>query len=691
MAQALPVSHQDAVRELTLRGFILGALLTVVFTASNVYLGLKVGLTFSSSIPAAVISMAVLSFFPGAGILENNMVQTQASAAGTLSSIIFVLPGLLMVGYWQGFPFWQTFFICAAGGMLGVVFSIPLRHVMVVKSDLPYPEGVAAAEILRVGSALQQNKSADKADKADSGVKDILAGGIVASVVSFATNGLRVLADGFSYWFGIGGGVAQIPVGFSLALIGAGYLIGIVAGVAIFIGLVFDWAFAVPWLTAHAQDVPADLAGNMAAFGMSIWKTKVRFIGAGVMAVAAVWTLITLFKPMIEGVKLSFRAMSGGAAASNVPREEQDMSPRSILGVTLAMVLILLATFWNFVADAQVGTGAAVLLVVACVGFAFALGFLVAAACGYMAGLVGSSSSPISGIGIIGVASASFLILILGQATGLLGTPEGTKFAVALAIFTTSAVLAVATIANDNLQDLKTGWLIGATPRRQQIALLVGCVVGAAVISPVLELLYHAYGFTGAMPREGMDAAQALSAPQATLMTTIANGIFSHELQWDMIGFGAAMGVVVVVIDMLLKARGGKARLPALAVGIGIYLPPGVTVPLVVGSVLAWCVERSLRRRAATEGVPYEGLAKAADRRGVLLASGLIVGESLVGVLIAIVIVFSVSGGGSDAPLSIIGGFGPGYGAIAEWLGLIVFVTACWAFVRRVKSVKADD
>lgn len=687
--QALP-GHPDSLRELTLRGFVLGALLTVIFTASNVYLGLKVGLTFSSSIPAAVISMAVLSLFSNSSLLENNMVQTQASAAGTLSSIIFVLPGLLMVGYWQGFPFWQTFFICAAGGMLGVVFSIPLRHVMVVKSELPYPEGVAAAEILRVGCALQHNKSVAAADKADSGVKDIVAGGIVASVVSFATNGLRVLSDGLGYWFGIGGGVTQLPLGFSLALIGAGYLIGIVAGIAIFIGLVFDWVFAVPYLSAHAQGLPAEVMSNMAALGMTVWKTKVRFIGAGVMAVAAVWTLITLFRPMVEGVKLSFRAMSGGVAAGDIPREEQDMSPKSILAVTLAMLLILLATFWSFVSDAPLGVGVAMLLVVACVGFAFALGFLVAAACGYMAGLVGSSSSPISGIGIISVAASSFMLLVLGQATGLLATAGGQKFAVALAIFTTSAVLAVATIANDNLQDLKTGWLVGATPRRQQIALLVGCVVGAAVISPVLELLYHAYGFTGAMPREGMDVAQALSAPQATLMTTIASGIFSNALQWDMIGFGAVFGVLIVLADLALKARGGKARLPALAVGIGIYLPPAVTVPLVIGSLLAWCVERSLRRRATAEGVSFEALAKAADRRGVLLASGLIVGESLVGVLIAIVIVFSISSGGSDAPLSIVGGLGAAWGQIAEWLGLIVFVLVCWAFVRRIKAVRAD-
>lgn len=692
MANNLSMNPGESLRELTVRGMILGALITVVFTASNVYLGLKVGLTFSSSIPAAVISMAILSFFPGANILENNMVQTQASAAGTLSSIIFILPGLLMIGYWQGFPFWQTMIVCAAGGMLGVVFSIPLRHAMVVKSDLPYPEGVAAAEILKVGSAIHEQHEhkddAKSAKKADTGMGDILAGGVIAAIVSFTTNGLRLLSDGFSAWFKIGGGVSQVPVGFSLALIGAGYLIGIVSGIAIFIGLAIAWLVAVPYLTATALNVPADLAADMAAFGMTTWKTHVRFIGAGTMAIAAIWTLITLLKPMVEGMKMSFQAMRGGSAASDLPRTEQDLSPKAIMGITVAMLIILTGTFYHFVADAPVSSAAAWGLVICSVLFAFVLGFLVAAACGYMAGLVGSSASPISGIGIIGVTVASLLLLGVGEGIGLLDTPEGTQFATALAIFTTSAVLAIATISNDNLQDLKTGWLVGATPWRQQVALLIGCVVGAAVISPVLELLYHAYGFTGAMPRAGMDASQALSAPQATLMTTIATGIFTHKLEWNMILTGIGLGIVLIIIDLFLKSRGGVARLPVLAVGMGIYLPPGVTVPLIVGAVLAWLIDRSLKSRAAAEKVPYEELAKASERRGVLLASGLIVGESLVGVMIAVIIVISVTNGGSDAPLSLASGLGASYGKIAEWLGLAVFVGVCCLFVRRVLAAR---
>lgn len=684
MKNNLMVNQGDSLRELTLRGVVLGAVITVVFTASNVYLGLKVGLTFSSSIPAAVISMAVLSFFRDANILENNMVQTQASAAGTLSSIIFILPGLLMIGYWQGFPFWQTLLVCASGGMLGVVFSIPLRHAMVVKSDLPYPEGVAAAEILRVGSELHEQKAAGNTARKDSGMADILTGGIIASVISFITGGLRLLGDSFSYWFKLGGSVSQVPMGFSLALIGAGYLIGIVSGIAIFVGLVFAWVFAVPYLTATATNVPPELAADLAGFGMTTWKTQVRFIGAGTMAIAAIWTLITLLKPMMEGMKMSFRAMRGGSATADIPRTEQDLSPKAIMGITLTMLIILLGTFYNFVSDAPVSTGVGVMLVVCSVLFAFAMGFLVAAACGYMAGLVGSSASPISGIGIIGVTVASLLLVAVGNSVGLLDTAAGTQFATALAIFTTSAVLAVATISNDNLQDLKTGWLVGATPWRQQVALLIGCLVGAAVISPVLELLHHAYGFTGAMPREGMDASQALSAPQATLMTTIAKGIFTGDLQWSFILTGIGLGVVLIIVDLILKSRCEKARLPVLAVGMGIYLPPSVTAPLVVGSVLAWVIDRTLKRRAAAGEASYESLTKAAERRGVLFASGLIVGESLLGVIIAIIIVFSISSGHSDAPLAI--PMPASYGMVGEWLGLAVFAAVCVYFVRRVSS-----
>ncbi|QRO14224.1 oligopeptide transporter, OPT family [Moraxella osloensis] len=664
-------------KELTLRGIILGALITVIFTASNVYLGLKVGLTFASSIPAAVISMAVLKFAKDSNILENNIVQTQASAAGTLSSIIFVLPALLMLGYWTGFPFWQTTILCIAGGILGVIFTIPLRYAMVVNSDLPYPEGVAAAEILRAG---EQDTSDDTPAQSDAstGAKDIVIGGALSGIVAFLTGGLRVLADSAGYWFKAGSAITQLPMGFSLALLGAGYLVGVAGGIAILLGIIIAWGAAVPILTSMTPQ-PSDM--EMSAFAMKIWKENVRFIGAGTIGVAAIWTLLTLMKPMIEGLKISMQALKGGNS-SNLSRMEQDLSPKVMIGWTVVMTLLLAVSFYQFVADASLPAGLAWLLVLVCTAVTFIIGFLVAAACGYMAGLVGSSSSPISGIGIISIVVISLILLLVGNAYPQLLTTGDGKFVTALALFCGSAVLCVATISNDNLQDLKTGYLVKATPWRQQIALMIGVVVGALVISPILELLYKAYGFTGALPRPDMDASQALGAPQATLMTTIAKGIFAHNLNWDFILIGVLIGAVLIVADTLLrKTSAGKYSLPVLAVGMGIYLPPTINMPIFIGSVLAWWIKNHITKNSAA--AQRERNLKFAERKGTLFAAGLIVGESLIGVIMAFIIAASVTTGGSDAPLAL---KLANWDNIAQWLGLLAFVLAIVILARRVLS-----
>ena len=664
-------------KELTLRGIILGALITVIFTASNVYLGLKVGLTFASSIPAAVISMAVLKFAKDSNILENNIVQTQASAAGTLSSIIFVLPALLMLGYWTGFPFWQTTILCIAGGILGVIFTIPLRYAMVVNSDLPYPEGVAAAEILRAG---EQDTAADTPAQSDAstGAKDIVIGGALSGIVAFLTGGLRVLADSAGYWFKAGSAITQLPMGFSLALLGAGYLVGVAGGIAILLGIIIAWGAAVPILTSMTPQ-PSDM--EMSAFAMKIWKENVRFIGAGTIGVAAIWTLLTLMKPMIEGLKISMQALKGGNS-SNLSRMEQDLSPKVMIGWTVVMMLLLAVSFYQFVADASLPAGLAWLLVLVCTAVTFIIGFLVAAACGYMAGLVGSSSSPISGIGIISIVVISLILLLVGNAYPQLLTTGDGKFVTALALFCGSAVLCVATISNDNLQDLKTGYLVKATPWRQQIALMIGVVVGALVISPILELLYKAYGFTGALPRPDMDASQALGAPQATLMTTIAKGIFAHNLNWDFILIGVLIGAVLIVADTLLrKTSAGKYSLPVLAVGMGIYLPPTINMPIFIGSVLAWWIKNRITKNSAA--AQRERNLKLAERKGTLFAAGLIVGESLIGVIMAFIIAASVTTGGSDAPLAL---KLANWDNIAQWLGLLAFVLAIVILARRVLS-----
>lgn len=655
--------------ELTLRGLILGSILTIIFTASNVYLGLKVGLTFSSSIPAVVISMAVLSLFKTSNILENNMVQTQASAAGTLSSVIFVIPGLFMCGYWSEFPLWQTFMICLCGGGLGVLFTIPLRRAMVVESKLAYPEGRAAAEILKVANKDQSNK------KGKQGIKEIALGSFIAAIFSLLSNGFKLAASESNFAFIWNKMAFGFSMGYSLALLGAGYLVGLAGAIALFVGMFLAWGIFTPYLS----NFEFDSAKNAVDLASSVWSSKVRLIGTGAIAIAALWTLIELLKPVIEGIKEIVKNVKITNKEKN-ERTNIDLSLKSIFILFVLMVVGLFITFYSFVEDANLSIYYQMLFSFVGTLVSVLIGFFVAAACGYMAGLVGSSSSPISGIGLIGVIISSIVFLVLG--VELFQDPMLSKFAVALAIFTTSVILATAAISNDNLQDLKTGHLVGATPWKQQVALLVGCVFGALAIVPVLNLLYQAYGFVGAMPREGMDASSALAAPQANLMSTIAQGIFHHNIEWGYMAFGVFVGILMIIIDKILKGT-QKMSLPPLAVGIGIYLPPAVNIPLVIGGILKYIVMQHLTKKYAKNSHKEEKLASC-EQRGTLFASGLIVGESIFGVIIAGITVFSVSMGGSENPLALnLANFHD-----SELFALIFFVGVVLYFIKRI--VKKD-
>ncbi|EOV7683541.1 OPT family oligopeptide transporter [Campylobacter jejuni] len=655
--------------ELTLRGLILGSILTIIFTASNVYLGLKVGLTFSSSIPAVVISMAVLSLFKTSNILENNMVQTQASAAGTLSSVIFVIPGLFMCGYWSEFPLWQTFMICLCGGGLGVLFTIPLRRAMVVESKLAYPEGRAAAEILKVANKDQSNK------KGKQGIKEIALGSFIAAIFSLLSNGFKLAASESNFAFIWNKMAFGFSMGYSLALLGAGYLVGLAGTIALFVGMFLAWGIFTPYLS----NFEFDSAKNAVDLASSVWSSKVRLIGTGAIAIAALWTLIELLKPVIEGIKEIVKNVKITNQEKN-ERTNIDLSLKSIFILFVLMVVGLFITFYSFVEDANLSIYYQMLFSFVGTLVSVLIGFFVAAACGYMAGLVGSSSSPISGIGLIGVIISSIVFLVLG--VELFQDPMLSKFAVALAIFTASVILATAAISNDNLQDLKTGHLVGATPWKQQVALLVGCVFGALAIVPVLNLLYQAYGFVGAMPREGMDASSALAAPQANLMSTIAQGIFHHNIEWGYMAFGVFVGILMIIIDKILR-RTQKMSLPPLAVGIGIYLPPAVNIPLVIGGILKYIVMQYLTKKYAKNSHKEEKLASC-EQRGTLFASGLIVGESIFGVIIAGITVFSVSMGGSENPLALnLANFHD-----SELFALIFFVGVVLYFIKRI--VKKD-
>jgi len=630
-------------RELSVRGIVLGILITFVFTAANVYIGLKVAFTFATSIPAAVISMAVLSLFKNSSILENNIVQTVASAAGTLSAIIFVLPGLVIVGWWSGFPFWTTFWICASGGVLGVLFTIPLRRAMVTNSDLPYPEGVAAAEVLEVGHMI----GADNATETRVGLLAVIFG-TLASALMALLEATRLMATELRSFFRIGPCATSFTMSFSLALLGAGYLVGLSVGVAILLGLAIAWLGAVPALSTVIPQHGAPFADYVE----SIWYNNVRFIGAGAMGVAALWTLTKLTAPVLRGIIATVSASR--AAKTGTDLHDVDLSPVWIALLSALCLAVIATLLKTFLGDTPFAAETGRLLMTA-VPFVVIGGFVVAAITGYMAGLIGASNSPISGVGILAVLICATLLI------SVLHPPEGTRGAlVAYALFTTAIVFAIATISNDNLQDLKTGQIIGATPRAQQIALIIGVIAGALVIPPVLNLLNQANGFAGG-PRLATAIAAPLSAPQANLISTLARGVIEQRLDWHMIGLGAAIGVATILLDEFLGMRKGL-RLPPLAVGMGIYLPMAVTMPVVLGAVLGHIFDRwSAHPRPGRRGRTPEQT----KRLAVLVASGMIVGESLFGVLLAGLIVAS----GKAAPLGIVSGnFGP-----APAIGWMVF------------------
>lgn len=666
------MTHPTPVREFTLRGVLLGALITLAFTAANVYLGLKVGLTFASAIPAAVISMALLYRFKDSNILENNLVQTQASSAGALSAVIFVLPSLLMLGLWAGFPFWQTALVCAAGGTLGVLYTVPLRRVMVVQSSLPYPEGVAAAEVLRVGQAQREPGAASTGQRSSGGMVSLAWGTGLAALFGFLSGGLRLLGDAVNFWLPAGNVVFRVAAGFSPALLAAGYLMGAAAGMATLLGLVLCWAVVVPWLMASSTLAEGQA---LSALALQLWSSKARFLGAGVIGISALWTVATLIRPILTAM-----AQQPVRAASSNPRTahdatDQDMPRHWMLLIGLVSLAVLWGVSDDFIAThlSHLSGPARALLAAVCVLFTAVFGFVVAAACGYMAGLVGSSASPISGIGIIATILMGVALLMLHTWVPAFADGVAGQAGVGLVLFMVSVILAMAAISNDNLQDLKTGYLVGATPWRQQVVLIIGCVVGAVVIPPVLNLLYHAYGFAGALPREGMDAQQVLAAPQATLMQQIASGIFNGSLDWNMLGLGVAVGVAVIAVDVLLR-RSGRGALPPLAVGLGIYLPPTIGMTLTLGAVLGWAIQRRVRAYGVQRGSAWVA---AAEERGLLLASGLIVGESLMGLLLAALIGLS----GQDAPLALVDA---GFATPAMLLGLVYFCALGGFFYRSV-------
>ena len=641
--------------ELTLRGIIIGGLITLIFTAANVYLGLKVGLTFATSIPAAVISMAVLRRFKGHNIKENNIVQTIASAAGTLSAIIFVLPGLVMVGYWQGFGFLQTAGVCIIGGVLGVMYSIPLRRALVTSSDLPYPEGVAAAEVLKVGDESASGTSHEENAK---GLRVIVAGGITSAVMALLT-AMKAAASEVTAYFKLGAGATTLGTSLSTALIGVGHLVGLPVGIAMLVGVVISYFILLPIFTT------GDITGATALADVvdTTFSDDIRFIGVGTMAIAAIWTLLKIAAPIAVGIRQSLASSRARKSGSVVDVTERDIPFPYVATTIVAFMVPIALLLWDFVRGTDIHDHMAVLITVS-VLFTLLVGLIIASVCGYMAGLIGASNSPISSIGIIAVLAASLLIAAVTR-----GTTADPLSLVAYTLFTAAIVFGIATISNDNLQDLKTGQLVGATPWKQQVALIIGVVFGSLVIPPILQVMLNGFGFQG-MEGAGEDA---LAAPQAALMSSVASGIFDSSLDWNLIFIGMAIGAVLIIIDELLRKFTDKYSLSPLAAGMGMYLPAALTIVIPIGAILGTFYDKWAAKQSHPEF---------AKRMGTLLATGLIVGESLFGVINAGII----AAAGGESPLEIFEG-----GASATVVGVILFIIALTFIYRWTKrTVKSS-
>jgi len=664
--------------EITLKALLLGAALSALLAGANAYLGLKVGMTVSASIPAAVISMAVLRMFREHNILENNIVQTAASAGESLAAgVIFTFPALVMLGFWSDFEFLPTMLLALSGGVLGVLFTIPLRRALILEAKLTFPEGVATAEVLKAGT------------EGGSGVRDIAVAGAAGAALKLAQSGLKIATETVSGAATAGSAVFGFGSNLSVALLAVGYIVGMNIAVLVFAGGLISWLFGIPLYTALADpDTVAAIGGGAAGYDLAsaVWSQRIRYMGVGAMATGGLWALLSLLGPVRDGVRSSFEAVRARREGRSVEiaRTERDTPINYVLYGTLAMVLPIFTIFW-FVVDAEalaLAQGTYLATIVIGVLFAIVAGFLFSSVAGYMAGLVGSSNNPISGVTIATILTISLILLVLlgGQIDFGADAVRSTA-AAATAILVGALVANAAAIAGDNMQDLKAGQLVGATPYKQQIMQIVGVVAGALAIAPVLQLLYSAYGLGDVFPRPGMDPTEALQAPQATLMASVAGGVFNRDLPWTMIYIGVAIAVALIVLDRILEARGSDFRTPVLAVAVGIYLPLELSVAIFVGGMIAWSAGRHFRRNRARLGERYQAVVDRAGRRGLLFSSGLITGEALVGIFLAVPFAAAQS-------TDVIAIAPEGFEAAGAVIGFVAFVGFCaWLF----RVARAED
>lgn len=612
--------------ELTLRVFVLGFILTIVLAAANAFLGLKVGTTVSASIPAAVISMGILRFFRNSNILENNMVQIMASVGEALTAgVAFILPALIILHVWDRFNYWQTVITSLLGGGLGVLFTIPLRRALLQDKTLRYPEAIAIGNVL---------KASVKREKGD--LKSLVLGGLVGGTIALFQSGFQILTDNFAYWIKSSKLIYGFGLGLSPALIAAGYIVGINVGISVLIGVIIGWLAGVPILTS-IYGIPDAETANQAA--MIVWQTKIRYMGVGTMLIGGLWTLFTLFKPVVNSMIASFNAVKQ-IRLGNLPkssRTERDIPIHYVfIGTFLLLIPIFFLLAFSIIPNhPDISPGFRYFLSGFGTLYVVLGGFVFCSTMAYFAGLIGSTNSPVSGLLVSALLIICLLFMLFFSFTTWSSETKEMIGSIA-AIGTLVVIGAALSISNDTMQDLKVGQIVGATPWKQQLMLMVGVVVSAFVIPPILQLLYNAYGIGGVFPRPGMNPAQMLSAPQASLMATVAKGVFSHQLDWSMIGTGALIASVCIIIDEYLK-KNYATRLPVLGVGLGIYLPLDSSVPCVIGGFLSYIVHTRLNfLYPVTRPVNEEMKANQHKHRGLLVCCGVVAGASLMGVILAI-------------------------------------------------------
>jgi len=630
--------------EITTKAVILGLTLSVILAAANAYLGLFAGMTVSASIPAAVISMGLLRFFRHNNILENNIVQTAASAGEALAAgCIFTLPALIIIGTWDRFDYVPATIIAICGGMLGVLFTIPLRRSLIVEAPLQFPEGIAAAQVLQAG----QGKG--------HGLRQIVQTAIVGGVYKLASELVGIWPGEVMVTGSLGRAVTAFGISMSPALVAVGLIVGFNISLLMLAGGIGNWLLAIP-ITSYLQNKPDGM--EISQWATELWARQTRYIGVGAMLAGGLWTIIKMRKAILKGISSGFEAYRGRSVGA-VERVERDIPMAWILAlIGLSIVPLFLMYLW-FVHQPWIATAMAVVTILA--GFAFS------AVAGYMAGLVGSSNNPISGVTITTIVFCSFFLMAIMGRSNSMGPPA--------AIIIGATVCCAAAIAGDNLQDLKTGHLVRATPWKQQVMQMAGTAAGALVIAPVLVLLHKAYGFAG----QPIPTPRPLPAPQANVMASVARGIFEGQLPWVFVCIGMLVAAILILVDTILEARGSAFRTPVLAVAIGIYLPLTLSVGVFLGGLINLLA----------------GASKSKGSRHILFGSGLITGEAITGIAVAIPVVLLKARGirlplvqlwQDAAPMRLAGllEWIQGYGA---WLGIVLLAAICiWAFIQARES-----